>query len=97
MSNQASSVGDVMSSLQPTVTIPLSHGEGHTTSLSSTVIVAITETPASEAPDIGAPIVSVVFDSGWNDIELVLIISICLFLASWHFQKFFNFQSHFSI
>ena len=58
------SPGTVMSFLQPTVMISLAHGEGHTTSLSSTVVVTITETTASEAPDVSAPIVNVVFHSG---------------------------------
>ena len=58
------SPGTVMSFLHPTVMIPLAHGEGPTTSRSSTVVVTITETPASEAPDVSAPIVNVVFHSG---------------------------------
>ena len=68
--DQVSSVGyspgTVMSLLQPTPMIPLAHGKGRTTSLSSTVVVTITETPASEAPDVSAPIVNVVFHSGCN-------------------------------
>ena len=64
MSSVGLSPGSVMSFLQPTIAILLSHGKGKTTSLSSAVVVTITETPASEAPDVSAPIVNVVFHSG---------------------------------
>ena len=69
VSSVSHSPGTVMSFLQPTPMIPLAHGKGRTTSLSSTVVVTITETPASEAPDVSAPIVNVVFHSGWKKIR----------------------------
>ena len=66
MSSVGLSPGSVMSFLQPTIAILLSHGEGKTTSLSSTVVVAITETLASEAPNVCTPKVDIYLNSGWS-------------------------------
>ena len=52
----------IMSFLQPTIFIPLTHGEGPATSLSSAVVVAISETPASETPDVCTPKVNIVLN-----------------------------------
>ena len=53
------SPGSIMSFLQPTIFIPLTHGKGHATSLSSAVVVTVSETPASETPDVCTPKVNV--------------------------------------
>ena len=57
------SPGSVMSSLHPTIVISLAHGEGSAASCSSAVVVTITETPASEAPDVSTPVVNIVLNS----------------------------------
>ena len=57
------SPGSVMSFLHPTIVISLAHGEGSTASCSSAVVVTITETPASEAPDVSTPVINIVLDS----------------------------------
>ena len=54
--------GSVTSALHPTIFIPLTHGEGPATSLSSAVVVAISETPASETPDVCTPEVNIVLN-----------------------------------
>ena len=57
------SPGSVMSSLHPTIVISLAHGEGSAASCSSAVVVTITETPTSEAPDVSTPVINIVLDS----------------------------------
>ena len=57
------SPGSVMSSLHPTIVISLAHGEGSAASCSSAVVVTITETPTSEAPDVSTPVVNIVLNS----------------------------------
>ena len=63
MSPVGHSPGSVMSSLHPTIVISLAHGEGPAASCSSAVVVTITETPTSEAPDVSTPVVNIVLNS----------------------------------
>ena len=63
MSSVGLSPGSVMSSLHPTIVISLAHGEGPATSCSSAVVVTITETPTSEAPDVSTPVVNIVLNT----------------------------------
>ena len=63
MSFVGHSPGSVMSSLHPAIVIPLTHGEGLAASCSSAVVVTITETPTSEAPDVSTPVVNIVLNS----------------------------------
>ena len=64
MSSVSHSPGSVVSSLQPTIVISFTHSEGPTAPLTSTMIVTVTKASASEASDVGAPVINVVLDSG---------------------------------
>ena len=66
MSSVGHSPGSVMSSLHPAIVIPLTHGEGPAASCSSAVVVTITETPTSEAPDVSTPVVNIVLNASWS-------------------------------
>ena len=64
MSFTSQSPGTVVFLLQPTVTVFLAHCETGAIFLSSTVVVTISETLASEAPDVSTPVVYVIFNTG---------------------------------
>ena len=64
MSSVSHSSGSVMSLLQPTVIVVFVHCEGYTSSLSSTVVVTITESSTSEVSDVCAPVINIMFNAG---------------------------------
>ena len=63
------SLGTVMFLLQPTVTVFLAHCERDATILFSTVVVTISDTLASEAPDVSTHVDYVIFNTGWNKLS----------------------------
>ena len=63
MSFVGHSPGSVVSPLQPTVFVVFVHCEGYTSSLSSAVVVTITESSTSEVPDVCTPVVNIIFNS----------------------------------
>ena len=83
MSSVGHSPGSVMSSLHPAIVIPLTHGEGLAASCSSAVVVTITETPTSEAPDVSTPVVNIVLNASWSK----LIDDFTNFLRGCYFLK----------
>ena len=64
MSSVSHSPGSVVSSLQPTIMIFFTHSEGHTAALTPTMIVTVAKATASEASDVGTPVINVVLNSG---------------------------------
>ena len=57
------SPSSVMFPLHPAIVIPLTHGEGPAAVCSSAMVVTVTETPASETPDVSTPVVNIVLNS----------------------------------
>jgi len=61
--------GSIEFPLQPAIIIPLTHGEGETSCLSVTVVVAILDAPTFEVPDISTPVINVVLNTGKSAVK----------------------------